>query len=750
MHAHNPVNWFPWGPEAFAKAKAEGKLVFLSIGYSSCYWCHVMERESFQSHEVAKLLNDMFVCVKVDREERPDIDSVYMTALHVLGQQGGWPLSMFLTADGKPIVGGTYWPPEDRVIQDQKARGFKSIIRFIHDWHKEKPDEVTGQAGEVATRTADALAGHLRGIALVELNRDLVSAAVDGLRAEFDPVHGGFGAAERNFKGTKFPVPGHVLFLLDEAKRSQSTEVMNIVTLTLDHMARGGIYDQLGGGFHRYSTERTWTVPHFEKMLYDNAQLIELYALAFARTKDPLYRRIVEESMAFIQREMTAPSGGFYSALDAETEGEEGRFYVWTPKELADALADMPDSDVFRKAYGIGDAPNFEGKYHILQAASPLANLAREMKITESELLARLAPLADRLRENRSKRPRPFLDTKILTGWNGQMIAGLAVAGNVLNDPKSTDMAIRAAEFILRNLRTADGRLLRVCAASPGKPPEAKLNGYLEDYAYFVHGLLALHDATNDGKWLAEAKSLTDTMIKLHADMERGGFYFTSHDHEKLFARAKDQYDSVQPSGNSSAAMNLVRLWQKTGDASYRDLAERTFRNFAGSLKSNPTGMTSMAHALSVYLDAQESRLAANAKDALPGDSKKPESLVKVKAESDKPAADGTRTVTLTLSIEPGWHVYANPVPDDFPGVPVSVSFGPNIPAENVRIEYPPGKSVKDSLLGEYRIYEKEAKIKAKITRSKDDEKPLEASVKIQTCSKEKCLLPVTIKVAIP
>jgi uncharacterized protein YyaL (SSP411 family) len=603
QHAHNPVDWFPWGEEAFAKAKKEGKLVFLSIGYSSCHWCHVMERESFANDEIAKLLNDWFVCIKVDREERPDIDNVYMTALHVLGERGGWPLTMFLTADAKPIVGGTYWPPDDKVIDGQKVRGFKSVLRRMHDLHKDKAKALEEQADVVAERTAEALAGASRGVALIELKRELVSSAVEAVKDEYDKTHGGFGSAPR-FRGPKFPTPPLLALLQSEAVRTKSAELADMVHLTLDRMAQGGIYDQLGGGFHRYSTERTWTVPHFEKMLYDNAQLAELYAVAHKTTKKPAYRRIVEETLAFVAREMTGRDGAFYSALDADTDDEEGRFYVWTDKELDTVLTDRAEADLIKKVYAVDSPANFESKYHILTLPKSLEETAKDMKITEPQLHERLAPALQKLFDARAKRARPFLDTKVLTAWNGEMIAGYAVAGQMLEEPKYVQTAARAADFILKTLRTGDGRLLRTYGAAPGAKAEARLKAYLDDYAFLVHGLLCLHDATSDKKWLDAATALTDKMIELYADAKGGGFFYTAKDHEKLFARSKDQYDGAQPSGNSVAARNLVRLWRKTGEDRYRALAEKSFKAFAANLQTSPTGTTTMAEALAMYLDA--------------------------------------------------------------------------------------------------------------------------------------------------
>jgi uncharacterized protein YyaL (SSP411 family) len=608
QHAHNPVAWFPWGEEAFAKAKKEGKLVFLSIGYSSCHWCHVMERESFENEEIAKILNQHFVCIKVDREERPDIDNVYMTALQVIppGQGGGWPLSMFLTPDGKPVVGGTYWPPEDKEVQGGKMRGFKGVLKAVEEAWTDQRKQIEELAQKNAERTRRALTGLALGAAVVPLNRDLVQAAVDEVKESVDPKYGGFGSAARSFRGPKFPSTPRLALLLHEARRGKAKDLEDMVARTLDHMARGGIYDQLGGGFHRYSTERTWTVPHFEKMLYDNAQLCEVYAEAYQATEKAQYRRALQQTIDFIAREMTAPEGGFYSALDADAQGEEGRFYVWTKKEIDAGLADADKSmsAQFKRVYGIDSEPNFESHYHILTLPRSLAAHAADLKLTENQLDSRLAPLRDKFFQIREKRPRPFRDTKILTAWNGQMIAGLAVAGSALCDKKAIERAARAADFILTHMGAAEkGRLLRSYSAAPGQKAMARIDAYLDDYTFLAHGLLCLHDATNEKRWLDEAKRLTDTMAKHYADEKTGGFFYTSNDHEKLFARSKEQYDGAQPSSNSMAALNLVRLWKKTGEQRYAQLAEKTFQALAGPLKENPGSLTALADALALYLE---------------------------------------------------------------------------------------------------------------------------------------------------
>jgi uncharacterized protein YyaL (SSP411 family) len=607
QHAHNPVDWYPWGPEALAKAKKENKMIFLSIGYSSCHWCHVMERESFSNADVAKLMNDNFVCIKVDREERPEIDQIYMTALEVQNRSGGWPLSMFLLPDGRPTVGGTYWPPDDREIEGEKVRGFKSLLKIVSEGYRDNPKELEEHADKIAKATVQELAGGTRGSPLVQLDRDLIKEVLDELGQRFDKEHGGFGRPARSFKGTKFPSPPTLHLLQYEAQREKTKEINEILAVTLDHLARGGIYDQLGGGFHRYSTERTWTVPHFEKMLYDNAQLAEVYSRAFRATKKLEHRRIVQGILAFVDRELSSPEGGFYSALDADSEEEEGRFYVWTDDEIDAVLTDKADAKLFRDVYGAG-TPNFEGKLHILVLPAALADQAKDKKMSEEELEGKLAPLRKKLFEARSKRTRPFLDTKILTSWNGQMIAGYAVAGQSLEQPKYVERAAKGADFILKTLRSDSGRLLHTYGAAPGEKPAAKLNAYLDDYASLIHGLLCLHDATNDKKWLDEAIKLADQMIKHHEDEKDGGFFYAAADQEKLFARAKDQYDGVQPCGNSMAALVLVQLWQKTGEERYQKLAEKTLQAFAAPVKNYGTNLTTMAEALSLYLDAKEKK----------------------------------------------------------------------------------------------------------------------------------------------
>ncbi len=748
QHAHNPVDWYPWGQEAFDKAKKEKKLVFLSIGYSACHWCHVMERESFSNADVAKLLNENFVCIKVDREERPDVDDVYMTALNVTGESGGWPMSMFLTPEGKPIFGGTYFPPDDKKSGDDVIPGFKSILKKVMELHAKDRDGIFKQADHIADLTVDALERSTRLVALVALNRDMVKDALESF--SIDPEHGGTGSKKSEFRGTKFPRAAVWSFLLEQSRKKGNETTAKSVQLTLRKMAEGGIYDQLGGGFHRYSTERTWTVPHFEKMLYDNAQLVELYSEAFRTDPNPLYKRVVAETLAYTKREMTSPEGGFYSALDADSNHKEGEFYVWTSDEIKAILGNDSDVSFFRAVYGV-TVPNFEEKHHILKLPKPVAEIAKEMKISEAELLARLEPLKAKLMAVRAKRERPFLDTKIITSWNGQMIAGYAKAGEVFKEKSFTDAAIKSADFLLKSMRTKEGRLLRLYAAVPGEKPTPRGNGYLEDYAFLIHGLLNLYDATSDKKWLDEAKALTDTAMKTHGDLERGGFYFTAHDHEKLFARAKDGYDGAQPSGNGVMARNLIRIWRKTDDLKYRDFAFRTVKVFGLVLKTNPGSAPGIARALDDLLDiAEKDPTAIEPKNALtidpPKKSTNSSDMVKATLKAE-PIADGKQAFTLTLTIEKPWHIYASPVGNEtLKEAETSVEVFVGGKKVAATIAFPKGGTTKDAVAGDYAIYEGTITIAGTLPRAKDDG-DLEVRIRVMACKEGKCLLPSVIKV---
>jgi hypothetical protein len=619
LHAHNPVDWYPWGEEALAKARAEKKLIFLSIGYSSCYWCHVMERESFLDDEVATALNKNFVCIKVDREERPDIDHIYMTALGVMGRHGGWPLTMILTPDAQPIFGGTYFPPRDKDVElpatetapqgtKQRVTGLLSLLRLVSDSWAKNPQELSDYAAQVATAVKRSL--RQRVAVATEPAADVPAKTMAAIAEQFDGEYGGFGFSESNPRRPKFPEPSNLLFLFDRAERSNDESARRMFTLTIEHMARGGIRDHLGGGFHRYSTDRYWRIPHFEKMLYDNAQLASVYAAAARQSGRADFRRVTEELLAFVSRELTSPEGAFFSALDAETDADEGQFYVWTRDELKETLSD-DDFRFFGLAYSTAGEPNFEGRY-VLEQIRPIEDVAVASGLAVETAENRLTTLREKLLAKRAARPRPLTDTKILTGWNGQMIRGFADAGRLLTKPEHLQMASRAADFVLKNLRTPEGRLQRSYAGG-----QAHLNAYLDDYAFLVDGLLALHEATGEVRWLSAADDLTKMQIKLFWDAEQGGFFFTSDDHEQLLARSKDPVDSAQPSGNAVTASNLVYLGRAVERPEYLDRAEKTINAFAAMLNDSPAAMPRMVLASSALSDAR-SAAHATGKPAAP------------------------------------------------------------------------------------------------------------------------------------
>jgi hypothetical protein len=765
MHAHNPVQWYPWGPEALDKAKKEKKLIFLSIGYSSCYWCHVMERQSFMNEDIAKILNEHFVCIKVDREERPDVDNIYMAALHVQGQRGGWPLSMFLTPDAKPIAGGTYWPPDDREIDGQKAFGFKSILKLVQeDWAK-NAEGLQKHADTMAERVQQALKLASIPLVLAEMNREIVDEAVTELADHFDKQHGGFGNPDNSFRGPKFPSPSLPELLLAHYQRTKNEATLKMVTFTLDRMAERGLYDHLGGGFHRYTVEREWRIPHFEKMLYDNAQLVSLYSKAYEVTKKPAYQRVVKETLEFVHREMTSPDGAFYSALDAETDAEEGKFYIWTAAEVEAAL-NKEEAVLFKKVYGFDAGPNFEKKYNVLVLARPYDELAKELKLTEDELLAKLKPIKKKLFDVRAKRERPFLDTKVLTGWNGLMIAAYADAGRVFKNKEYVVRAERAARFVLTNLRK-DGILMRSWAAVPNEKPQARIPGYLDDHAYLIHGLISLHLATGERDWQKEASDVTHRMVQEFQDTEGLGFFYTAHRHEKLFVRSKDQFDGATPSGSSMAAYCLVRLARITGSDTYKSWAARGMRAFLNTLKNEPRSMTLMQRALEEYLalpadkpvkpgDGLLRALRACVPSVLdlpaPGQPK-PLMPVKLTAKAGPIAADRTQKITLVMEIDKPWHAYAND-PGDENTTPTFVQVLADPKPDSVAIDYPKGSPYMGAGFDKpVFIYEGKVTIPITIKRAavngKPDASPLTLSVRYQVCDDKTCLPPRTVKVAV-
>jgi uncharacterized protein YyaL (SSP411 family) len=596
QHAHNPVNWYAWGDEALAEAREKDRPIFLSIGYSACHWCHVMERESFENEETAALMNELFVNIKVDREERPDLDSIYMDAVQAMTGQGGWPMSVFLTPDGKPFYGGTYFPPQPRYGMPS----FPQVLRSVAEAYHERRDQVEGQAERLTAMLRRAAQFESQS---VDLGVETLDDAVKQLHQSFDDQNGGFGSQP------KFPQPMTLEFILSQYLRSRDLDTLYMCELTLEQMALGGIYDQLGGGFHRYSVDAHWLVPHFEKMLYDNAQLLLVYLHAWQLNGVPLYKRVVEETTDYVLREMSAPTGGFYATQDADSEGEEGKFFVWTPAEI-EAILDEEDAKVFQAHYGVTARGNFEGK-NILHVRRPAESVAQELNLTPEQVEQSLAASRAKLFNEREKRIKPARDEKILVEWNGLMIHALAEVGVVLGRADALNAAIDAADFILTHMSQPDGKLYRSY-----KDGRARFNAYLEDYAAFARALLALYEATFDLRWLGEASRLTQIIFEQFHDSEKGGFFQTGVDHETLVTRRKDYIDNAVPSGNSLAAELLLRLAVLVDNEQYRREATRVILTLKDAMAQQPTGFGRMLSALHTLLyPSQEIAIIGNPND---------------------------------------------------------------------------------------------------------------------------------------
>jgi len=570
QHVDNPVDWYPWGEEAMRIAAERDKPILLSIGYAACHWCHVMAHESFEDEATAAQMNAEFINVKVDREERPDIDSIYMQAVNAMVGRGGWPMTVFLTPEGKPFYAGTYFPNEPR----HGMPSFRQILTGVTQAWNDDRERVLSSAGEVAEQLqALADVGFDEGT----LDAEVFRSALRGLSWRFDATWGGFGDAP------KFPQPMTLEFLLRESIRSGDASALEMAEVTLRKMAEGGIYDHLGGGFARYSVDHRWLVPHFEKMLYDNSQLARVYLHAWQLTGEQLYRRVTEETLDYVLREMRHADGGFFSSQDADSEGVEGKFYVWSADEIREALGE--DAPAFMKVYGISDAGNWEGS-NILNLSVALGSLAEEMEIPVDALRSRMSGARAKLYAIRSKRIWPALDDKVLTSWNGLMLGAFAEAGPALARSDYLEAAESNAEFLYRTMRCKSGRLLRTWRSGS----EAKYNAYLEDYAYLADGLLALYEATFDERWLDWARELAETMLGHFRDAVNGGFFDTSDDHEQLIHRPKDLQDNAVPSGNAMAAGVLLKLSLLTGNGDYWQVAEKSVATMSKFMSEYPSG----------------------------------------------------------------------------------------------------------------------------------------------------------------
>jgi uncharacterized protein YyaL (SSP411 family) len=568
QHAHNPVDWFPWGDEAFEKARREDRPIFLSVGYSACHWCHVMERESFENEPIARLMNDLFVCVKVDREERPDVDAIYMNAVQAISGHGGWPMSVFLTPDGRPFFGGTYYPPSD----SRGMPGFPRVLEAVHRAWLDRRDEILATSADLTRRLEE-----LGSVPASEgpLDEALLDEAARAMARSFEPRHGGFGSAP------KFPHPMDLRFLLRHHERTGDAHSLHIVRHTLDHMARGGIYDHLGGGFARYSTDERWLVPHFEKMLYDNALLATTYLEAFQLTGEVEFARVTRETMDYVLGRMTSPEGGVYATEDADSEGVEGKFYVWTLAEVREVLGD-DRAAVFARVYDVTDRGNWEG-HSILNLPAPIAAVAPLLGKDDATLRAELDACRADLLAAREKRVPPGKDTKVLTSWNGLMIAAWAEGSRALGEPRYLEAAERAAGFLLGSMIQEDGRLLHSY-----KDGRARFNAYLDDYANLIDGLTRLFEVGGDPSWLRAAIDLTAVMIREFHDPEAGGFFYTGHSHEALITRQKDAYDNATPSGTAMAATALARLGALTGREDLTGLARETLASVRTLMERAP------------------------------------------------------------------------------------------------------------------------------------------------------------------
>ena len=834
LHVHNPVEWYPWGPEALERAKSENRPIFLSVGYSTCYWCHVMERKVFSNPEIAARMNQWFINIKVDREERPDIDEIYMTATQIMTQHGGWPNSVFLTPDLLPFFAGTYFPPEDSAGRP----GFPRILRGVHDAWLNQRKLVIDRAKQITAVIRQATSEGIINTGKTPLDRQLIESAAAYLTERYSADYGGFGDAP------KFPSPTNLEFLLSEYQRRAETPIrvdskfasdlddgqlpkglrhtlenagislsdnvivsvkakgtewlitdtankqafpvkkvrselriynsadalLKMISHTLDMMAYGGLYDQIGGGFHRYSVDAKWLVPHFEKMLYDNAQLAKVYLQTYQLTKQPLYRLIAEEIFEFVFREMTSTGGGFYSAIDAEVDAAEGKYYVWTKPEIQKILGKRK-ATLFTKVYGVDKGPNFEGDTNILYLPAPIASVARTEKKSEGKIRRQLEPLKAKLLAAREKRKRPLLDTKVITSWNGLMIDALAYGYEVLGDPRYRGAAQMAAEFILEHLRRSDGQLMRTY-----KDNIAKYDGYLDDYAFLVRGLLGLYRATGEDRWLKEAQSLNNTKIRLYWDNDGGGFYFTLADQEYLVVRTKNPYDSALPSGNAVAINNLLTLTRLTDEKDYLDKAEKSLRSFASVMAQSPGGFMHMYLAANNYLSTDwiEATEAQKKKHA--------ELALKLKGEtgvnpfSPPKALSGKATalpsgddvveisvstlskkqitlqrpfdVVVQLEIDEGWHINANPASDEFL-IPTTVSASPDTSVEVLSVVYPKGKqlafSFNDQPVSVYEgVLEIQMQLQLKPGVSREGAFPVNLNLEYQACDDQRCLPPST------
>jgi uncharacterized protein len=739
QHAHNPVDWYPWGEEAFAKAKREDKPVFLSVGYAACHWCHVMERESFEDEGVAKLLNADFISIKVDREERPDVDDLYMNAVQLVSGRGGWPMTIFLTPEGKPFYGATYFPRED----------FKSLLGQVKEAWKGKRKEIDSSADQITA--ALQRQARLAAANPTVPTRALQTETLDALRDEYDSQYGGFGRAPKFPPHNSFPLLFHIY------QQAKDKEALGLALGTLDAMARGGIRDHLGGGFHRYSTDEKWLVPHFEKMLYDNALLARAYTEAYRITGKPLYKEVARETLDWALREMRGPEGGFYSSRDADSAGEEGKYYLWSRKEIMDLLGPA-DGALFCTAYNVQEAGNYleqttrkPNGTNILHLKQPLAELARKRGAAGPSFLASLARVRARLTNIRIERLPPALDDKRLTSWNALMIGSLAHCGQVLKEPRYTQAAQKAAGFVLTQLQR-DGKLLRRWRPVEGGGEGATkrvgdIPGFLDDYAYMIDALLDLHAADKNRQWVHEAAKLADTMITLFAD-KAGGFFDTPAGHETLIVRGKNGYDQAIPSANAVAARALLRLFKLTGKSAYRQQAEVSIRSLGGLTTRQPRAAQTMVLSSLLYLD--EKRGTAVHRTPYSG-SARPRVDTPVRLEVVTMGGRGS-WLSVQILIREGWHINSTrPRQPDLIPTKLEIVCPPGIVAGSPK--WPDPKDVRVGFSSEIlSVYTGTARVIVRLntSKAKTGTHVLKVRLRYQACDDKACLAPATAEVKIP
>ncbi len=707
-HAHNPVNWYPWGEEALSKARIENKPIFLSVGYMACHWCHVMAREDFENEEIANILNAHFVAIKVDREQRPDIDAQYMLAVQMMTGSGGWPMSVILTSDRKPFFGGTYFPPAE----------FKELLNKVVDVVAKRPEAVREQADKIAAAVADASRPAVPGA----LTTNILDRVVQGLRQRFDAAEGGFA------KQPKFPEAPNLAFLLARYRKTHDKTALAMVTRTLDHMAAGGIYDQIGGGFHRYSTDAIWRVPHFEKMLYDQAQLALVYLDAFEITHVPRYRQIVEETLAFVEREMRDGEGGFMSTLDADSEGQEGKFYLWTPDQFREVLGD--DAPLFEAVYGVSASGDLDGK-SVLHSASTIEEVAAAHHLSAAELTHRMASMREKLLQARAKRVRPRTDDKVLASWNGLMIATYARANRVLGVARYGKVAAEAARFVMLKMMP-DGRLRHCYRAGVVEVP-----GLLEDYAYFAFGLLELADSSHEAHWRDSGRDLARQMIETLGDAQAGGFY-THVALADLLARMKEGTDNATPSPNGVAAQVLVRLADATADQTMRREALRTIEAFQPLEVRSPAAFPTL---LTAY---QELDMTAPITAA---------SVVEARSELVTAGQGAQATILVRVRIRPGWHINAHRPSADYL-IGTRLSLAPDSNVELIRVDYPDGDQKQFAYSSDrLSVYQGDVVIRAMV-RLKRSTSPgriaLPFTLYYQPCNERACQAPTQLAISAP